>query len=93
MLSIEALTHFLTNKRLSGLRMLRVKIVQIRLCQGFQKLGDMWWLCAIPGKCSFINCVSKMIVLFRNKIWQCEKTQTFYYCFYNYPLGEAGLAG
>ena len=33
------------------------------------------------------------MVLFRNEIWLCEKTQTFYYCFPNYPLGKAGLAG
>ena len=36
-----------------------LKTVQIRRCQGLEKVGDMYWLCATPSKYHFINCVSK----------------------------------
>ena len=31
--------------------------------------------------------------MFWNEIWLCKKHKTFYYCFDDYPLREADLAG
>ena len=69
-----------------------MKIGKIKRCQGFEKLGRRAEATCNPPELFFGNCVSITIVLFRNKIWLCEKIQTFYCCFDNYPLSEVGLA-
>ena len=56
-------------------------------------LKDVQWLCATPRNDFFHGLRFKKSYFFRNDIWLCEKTLTFYYCFHYYPLGVASAAG
>ena len=79
------------DKSLLGLRTHMVKPGQMRRCRGLYKLERHVVTAHNPHYDFLIDCVSKKRQFCFGRKSGYFKNQTFYFCFHNYSLDEAGL--